>query len=241
MIKIASALTLLLLSLASTVASADATLHIGSGYGTPCATGGCPIYGTEVNNINAVLDIYQTSAGAPALGNPVLLILGVANTTSASSAIENSVLKASLINTSGQSTAVSTKFDEYQGTMTSSNVYSFLGLSGADKSNNFTNWRDAALTVDGIHATNFGIYVFSLKTSGFAGHDYLNIQTNLLPEGTFAVAYGRSDGKAYSTAFTNAGMRDLPPAPRAVPEPMPLVLICLGLFGIAYLTKRKIA
>jgi hypothetical protein len=125
--------------------------------------------------------------------------------------------------------------------MTSSNVYSFLGLSGANKSNSFTNWSAAALAVDGIQATNFGIYVFSLKTSGFAGHDYLNIQTNLLPEGTFAVAYGRSDGKAYSTAFTNAGMRDLPPAPRAVPEPMPLVLICLGLFGIAYLTKRKIA
>ncbi len=242
MIKIASVLTLLLLSLASTVASADAsaTLHIGSGYGTTCATGGCPIYGSEVNNINnSVLDIYQTSAGAPALSSPVLLILGVANTTSASSAIENSVLNASLIDTSGHSTAVSTAFDKYQGTMTSSNVYSFLELSGANKSNSFTNWRDAALAVDGIHATNFGIYVFSLKTSGFAGNDYLNIHTNLLPEGTFAVAYGTSDGKAYSTPFTNAGMRDTPP--RAVPEPMPLVLICLGLFGIAYLTKRKIA
>ena len=239
MIKIASVLTLLLLSLASTVASADATLHIGSGYGTPCATGGCPIYGTEVNNINSVLDIYQTSAGAPALSSPVLLILGVANTTSASSAIENSVLNASLIDTSGHSTAVSTAFDKYQGTMTSSNVYSFLELSGANKSNSFTNWSAAALAVDGIQATNFGIYVFSLNTSGFAGNDYLNIHTNLLPEGTFAVAYGTSDGKAYSTPFTNAGMRDTPP--RAVPEPMPLVLICLGLFGIAYLTKRKIA
>jgi hypothetical protein len=244
MTKIASVLTLLLLSLASTVASADATtLHIGSGYGTPCATGGCPIYGTEVNNINAVLDIYQTSAGAPALNSPVLLILGVANTTSASSAIENSVLNASLIDPSGHSTAVSTTSDGYRGAMTSSNnVYSFLELSGADKSNSFTNWSAAALAVDGIQATNFGIYVFSLNTSDFAANDYLNIHTNLLPEGTFAVAYGTSSsGKTYSTAFTNAGMRDSPPPPRAVPEPMPLMLICLGLFGIAYLTKRKIA
>jgi len=243
MIKITSVLTLLLLSLASTVASAGATLHIGSGYGTPCATGGCPIYGTEVNNINSVIDIYQNSASAPALNSPVLLILGVANTTSASSVIENSVLNASLIDTSGHSTAVSTTSDGYRGAMTSSNnVYSFLELSGANNSNSFTNWSAAALAVDGIQATNFGIYVFSLKTSGFAGNDYLNIHTNLLPEGTFAVAYGTdSSGKSYSTAFTNAGMRDNPPAPSAVPEPMPLVLICLGLFGIAYVTKRKIA
>ncbi|MBU6995247.1 PEP-CTERM sorting domain-containing protein [Ferrovum myxofaciens] len=244
MIKIASALTLLLLSLASTLTNAGATLHIGSGYGTACATGatgGCPIYGTEVNNINAVIDIYQNAANAPALNSPVYLILGVANTPSASSVIEHSVLNASLINTSGQSTAVSTAFDNYAGAMTSSDVYSFLNLSG-DKSNSFTNWSAAALAVDGIQANNFGIYLFSLYSNGFAGNDYLNIHTNLLPEGTFAVAYGTdSSGKSYSTAFTNAGMRDTPPRPSAVPEPMPLVLICLGLFGIAFITKRKIS
>ncbi|WP_297475396.1 hypothetical protein [Ferrovum sp.] len=239
--KITALLSLLLLSLASTVASAGSTLHIGSGYGTTCATGGCPIYGTEVNNINAVFDIYQNSASAPALNSPVYLILGVANTASASSAIENSVLGASLIDTTGHSTNVSTAFDKYAGAMSSSNVYSFLGLSGANKSNSFTNWSGADLAVDGISAKNFGIYVFSLNTSGFAGNDYLNITTNLLPEGTFAVAYGTdANGAAYSTAFTNSGMRDhLPPKP--VPEPMPLVLICLGLFGIVYATKRKIA
>ncbi|MBW8028441.1 MAG: PEP-CTERM sorting domain-containing protein [Ferrovum sp.] len=241
MIKIASALTLLLLSLASTLTNAGATLHIGSGYGTACATGGCPIYGTEVNNINAVIDIYQNAANAPALNSPVYLILGVANTPSASSVIEHSVLNASLINTSGQSTAVSTAFDNYAGAMTSSDVYSFLNLSG-DKSNSFTNWSAAALAVDGIQANNFGIYRFSLNSNGFAGHDYLNIHTNLLPEGTFAVAYGTdSSGKSYSTAFTNAGMRDTPPRPSPVPEPMPLVLICLGLFGIAFIMKRKIS
>ncbi|MBW8072202.1 MAG: hypothetical protein GJU77_00695 [Ferrovum sp.] len=239
--KITALLSLLLLSLVSTVASAGpATLHIGSGYGTTCATGGCPIYGTEVNNINAVFDIYQNSAGALALTSPVTLILGVTNTASASSAIENSVLSASLINTSGQSTAVSTAFSKYAGAMSSSNVYSFLGLSGANASNSFTNWSGADLAINGITATNFGIYVFTLNTSGFAGNDYLNIHTNLLPEGTFAVAYGTdAHGTAYSTAFTNSGMRDFPP--KSVPEPMPLVLICLGLFGIVYATKRKIA
>ncbi|WP_298207237.1 hypothetical protein [Ferrovum sp.] len=241
MSKITTLLSLLLLSLASIVARADATLHIGSGYGTSCATGGCPIYGTEVNNINAVLDIYQNAASAPALNSPVYLILGVANTTAASSVIENSVLNASLIDTSGHSTSVLTTFDTYAGAMYSSDVYSFLKFPGANKSNSFTNWSGADLAVDGIQAKNFGIYVFSLYTNGFAGNDYLNINTHLLPEGTFAVAYGTSSsGRAYSTAFTNSGMRDNPP-PKPVSEPMPLVLICLGLFGIVYVTKRKIA
>lgn len=235
--RIVSALSLLL-AFVSPAVQAGATLHIGSGYGTTCATGGCPIYGTEVNNINAVLDIYQNSASAPALNSPVYLILGVANSaSSADSAIENSLTGATLIDTSGNQSAIKTGFDNYAGLMTSSDVYSFLGLSGADKSNSFTNWSGAALAVDGIHAANFGIYVFSLDTSNFAANDYINMTTNLLPEGTFAVAYGTDpSGKVYSTAFTNSGMRDTPPA---LPEPMTLVLVGLGLVGIAFTTRKK--
>ncbi|HQT26102.1 MAG TPA: PEP-CTERM sorting domain-containing protein, partial [Burkholderiales bacterium] len=113
--------------------------------------------------------------------------------------------------------------------------YSFLGLSGANNSNSFANWSAAALAIDGIHASNFGIYVFSLGTSNFSGNDYINLTTNLLPEGTFAVSYGvDSSGKAYSTAFTNAGMRDTP-----VPEPMTLALVGLGLVAIGFTTRRK--
>jgi hypothetical protein len=65
-----------------------ATLHIGSGAGTQCATGGATSPGPcqylylnkEVNALGGgALDIYQTSNGADALVNPVLLILGVPN------------------------------------------------------------------------------------------------------------------------------------------------------------------
>lgn len=235
--RIVSALSLLL-AFVSPAVQAGATLHIGSGYGTTCATGGCPIYGTEVNNIDATLDIYQNSASAPALNSPVYLILGVANSAaSADTAIENSLLSATLIDTAKTRTSIKTSFGSYAGLMTSSDVYSFLGLSGADKSNSFTNWSGAALAVDGIHAANFGIYVFSLDTSNFAANDYIDMTTNLLPEGTFAVAYGTdSSGKVYSTAFTNAGMRDTPPA---LPEPMTLALTGLGLVGIALSSRRK--
>lgn len=224
-----------LLAFFSAAAQAGATLHIGSGYGTTCATGNCPIYGSEVNNIVSTFDIYQNSASAPAL-KTVDLILGVANSSaSADSAIINSILSATLIDTYGNQTSVSTAFDSYAGLMTSSDVYSFLGFKGADKSNSFRNWSAAALAVDGIHASNFGIYVFSLDTANFSAHDYINLSTNLLPEGAFAVSYGLdSSGKAYYTAFTNSGMRDRP-----VPEPMTLALVGLGLVAIGFTTRKK--
>jgi len=69
--------------------SADdpSTLHTGPGYGTPCATGSCPIYSptnaspTEVNLVgpNTTVDIYQQSSGAAILVNPVLMIIAVPN------------------------------------------------------------------------------------------------------------------------------------------------------------------
>ncbi len=102
-------------------AGSSATLHIGSGYGTPCATGGCPLYNGEVNNFNATLDIYQNATSAPNLTSPVYLILGVANSgSSASQVITQSIQNATLYNTSGQSSSVSTTFKDYAGLMINS-------------------------------------------------------------------------------------------------------------------------
>src|SRR4051812_38426311 len=61
-----------------------ATLHTGTGSGTSCATGGCYVFGNEVNGIAGnKIDIYQQSGSAGTLHTPWLLILGVANTTNA--------------------------------------------------------------------------------------------------------------------------------------------------------------
>ena len=61
-------------------AQAAATLHVGPGAGTACATGGCPIYFGEVNNISDTsLSMFQNQGGASALGDPVLLIFGIPN------------------------------------------------------------------------------------------------------------------------------------------------------------------
>src|SRR5437762_7239888 len=52
-----------------------ATLHTGTGAGTSCATGGCFVFGNEVNGFTGhTIDIYQQSASASALHDPWLLI-----------------------------------------------------------------------------------------------------------------------------------------------------------------------
>ena len=54
-----------------------ATLHIGTGSGTPCATG-C---GGDPNVIGSTFSMFQNSGGAPTLGTPLLLIVAIPNAT----------------------------------------------------------------------------------------------------------------------------------------------------------------
>src|SRR6266487_3241728 len=69
---------MLIPSLSAATILDPATLHIGPGAGTACATG-C---GGDPNIIGTTkLDIYQNSGGAGGLDNPILLILGIANTS----------------------------------------------------------------------------------------------------------------------------------------------------------------
>lgn len=237
-----------------TAAYADpATLHIGPGAGTTCATGGCPIFiggalNNEVNNFDATgLDIYQNSNGAKALVDPVLLILAIPNNTVSLTA--GAITSASLYAPyPGSATPVSFGFGTtsfginaasgFAGLMTSGDVYSFLGLTGMNNSNSFTNWSAAELRMAGTKITDFGIYVYSIDTSHFAGNDLLDIGLSGIPEGTFAVAYGEdASGKAYGTPFTEAGLQDVPVEP--IPEPSTLVLFASVLLGLLGLQARR--
>jgi hypothetical protein len=232
-----------------------ATLHIGPGANTSCAEGSCPIFGPnspanlvgEVNNIQPTgLDIFQQSNGAPALANPVLLILAIPDNSV--TLTKSTVSAASLYAPyPGSPTSVSIQFGTtdygikdpsgFAGLMSSGDVYSFLGVGKkADNSNSFTNWSAAELAMMGVNVTDFGIYVYALDTAKFAGNDLLNIQLSGIPEGTFAVAYGVDikGQKIYDTPFTQAGLDDHP-----VPEPSTVALFTGLLMALAVVRGRR--
>lgn len=144
----------------------------------------------------------------------------------------------------------------YVGAMKSGDeIYSFLasksslpgGLSAASQANNsnsFTNWSAwdnhvlPTLFPSAGSVHDFGIYVFSLNTSNFSGGDFLNMQFNGVPLGSYIVGYGQTpadkNGKVtiYDTPFTEAGIVN------HIPEPTSLMMLLLAPIGF-WLSRRR--
>ena len=205
---------------ALSTASGQSSLHIGPGAGTTCATGcaGDPNLLSGALNV----DIYQTAGGAPTLAQPVLLILGVpsqydhfmpampitgvfsinpypAGTTVAGTAAFAAGGTYGLIN------PVS---DGFFGTMhAGQEVYTFLGLAGANKSNSFTNWSAEDLEYTGFKVTGFDIHVYAIDAD-LGPQGLINISlVQHVPKGSYIVAYGAANGQFYSVPFTEAGLK----------------------------------
>ena len=234
---------------------ADSNLHIGPGAGTSCAAG-CAGEPNVLGTGNDV-DVYLTS-GSGNLGQPLFLILGVPNdTTNLFTTSPMSSMNYYNPYPSGTATPGSFAFakagtyglkgavaDGFFGDMTKgSEIYSFLDLMGpTNNSNSFTNWAAADFGVDGITASDFGIYVFALSGENLGGKGLIDLLfPGGLPLGTFAVAYGQSGSgkhvKIYDTPFTESGVTN---STSAVPEPGSLLLLgCLLLAGIL-LRRRQI-
>lgn len=252
---------LLLTLFVAPTAWASAILHVGSGYGTDCAKGGtsangCFLYPTsspsELINIGTPthdggyagyrMDIFNNANSNNASFTSLNVIFGVPNETSVSSQFTQSITEAVLISPKGghEKTAIrSIQYDGFkQFTSSDKNVYSLLGFKkGINSSNNFKNWWNAELAVNGIKATSFGVYQFTLAMPGdslFGPKDYLDLRLNSIPEGTFAVAYGLSGGRGYSTPFTQTGLVDRP-----VPGPGALWLMATGLLALIIVRRRS--
>lgn len=225
------------------------TLHIGSGAGTGCATG-C---GGDPNLIlGNTVDIFNQSGGSPQTEvPPVLLILGIPNTTGNIAALlptgvtfinpypgGSTTFGSAATATAGTFGLKSAVSGNYFGNMTAGQeVYGFLTLTGpVNNSNSFTNWSGADLTINGITATGFGIYVFALSSTanlGPMGLINMTLAGLPLPKGIFVVAYGQSAiGVPNAVPFTESGLT-------VIPEPGSMALFGTSLLALGGVLRRR--
>lgn len=211
------------------IAQAGAVLHLGSP-----PNSGAYLYGEEVRPIgDTSLGILENGNGNPTLNDPLLLIIGVVNQTNSTYSAPDISLSAGTGSTAS-----------YGGYFTSGEVYSFLGLTGGNASNNFGNWAAADLAVNGITATGFGIFVYELTGTDITGGAQVDVTfASDLALGTFAVAYGTSTStnskgkvttRVFSTPFTESGLT------HKVPEPSTLLLFGMGLLGLGFFGRNKV-
>ncbi|MDA8155173.1 MAG: PEP-CTERM sorting domain-containing protein [Actinomycetota bacterium] len=206
---------------------------------------GNPPTGGDPNLISSAFGIYQNSnSPANALYNPLLLIIGIPN-VDASSVIGGSFpLPGISVNNGG--TGQLGGADVYGGNwnygagspsgfggdMTSGDeIYSFLGITGTDHSNSFTNWSGADKTL-GIDPTEFATFVFELTDTNinlYPNKQVVDVTLSGIKPGTLAVAYGQDATHLYDTPFTQAGMIN------KVPEPSSIFLLGSGVLGLALL------
>jgi len=98
--------------------------------------------------------------------------------------------------------------DGFFGTMAAGQeVYSFLGLAGANNSNSFTNWLAEDEEYLDLNPTGFDIHVFAVNAElGPEGLINLTL-SSMVPKGTYIVAYSLADGKPFAVPFTEAGLK----------------------------------
>jgi len=233
----------------------DPQLYIGSGAGTPCATG-CA---GEPNRItSAMLDIYIPGAGNSSI-SPMLLILGIPDHSGPAPTISSvtsiapypggtptTISDFSLggpniyVVSGGMGWDAMTGFvGSYTNSPTTPQVYSFVGLRPpTDASNNVSNWFGPQETaVLGYTPESFGIYVYRINAP-LAGQGLFDVTWSGtgLQTGTLAIGYAQDTGPRhiFSTPWTVAGQV------QQVPEPATLSLVGIGLIGLAGMMRRRL-
>ncbi len=217
---------------------------MGPGFGTACAEGGCPLFGSSVNAIGThSLDLFQATNGPVDLIGFRLILAVPNNPTNALTAnpVTAAQLHAPATNTS--STPVTVGSLSAETLMTHGEVYGTLGLlDGTTVS--FLNLRSAdyALFPGSYDPTtnpivNFSLYQIPLTASpAFGSNDPVNIDFTPLPIGTFALGYGTPSLSVTDTPFAEAGVSGV--AVSTALEPTSLALLASALLALGWRRRR---
>lgn len=226
-----------------------ATLHMGTGAGTSCATG-CA--GDPNTFAGSTLDIYQNASGANAISSGNLLLIMAVPTGSAAPSITSETdydpyTGSTTGGTTGSATLLATKTNW---NTNSAELYTFMGLSGGDNSNSFKNVSGAESTDNPSlgTVTSFTVYEYQIN-SELDANGLANIGGSFAL-GTYAIAYGcqgtatfsgsvetcSGDPNPYDTPFTEGDLND---GHNITPEPSAIVLLGSSMIGIGAIIRRR--
>ncbi len=178
------------------------------------------------------------------LVNPVMLILGLPDTTVAPTLTvgEHSGFDSVNVNLGDSQTRYGGTWNTTTGaagtytSAASGSVYDYIGFNPrGSASENYANWNGAT----GL--TSWNLFVYAITFDPTMNHgDYVEFSTAGLPTGSYVIGYGceslrngscAGQGNTESTPFTFAGMvaPPPPPPPPSVPEPSSLLLLGAGI------------
>jgi hypothetical protein len=251
MMKITTAATLVLaISTAST--SALASIVVGPGFGTPCAEGGCPVFGGSVNAIGTnTLDLFQTTAfPGVAINDPTLVFAVPNNPANALPAnpVTGAQLHSSATNPSSTPVTVGALGPETLFPSTGPASHDLYGTAGCSLCEpiGFTQLQSADYGLfPSIYnpATNpidnFSLYNIGLATGAntpFGPNSLIDVDFTSLPVGTFVLAFGFPSLSVTDTPFAQAGVFGLA---AAVPEPTSLGPLSSALLCLQWRRQRR--